>query len=190
MLLYGFYECGAGECGAGFSRVPATKSRRGRGGRLPVTSRADPSTRAPSPQATCICGVCSKAVVDGEDDALLCEGPCACWLHRSCAGITHHCYDDLSKSSSPFVYYGCSLLAHRSEVSRLQSEVDNLKSVVAGIRSSEVCDSSKENRSGVLKTKDRPAKRQQVKPTKAAPKPVSKNSLLLWFPPQLGTLLR
>ena len=80
------------------------------------------------------CGVCSKDVVDGEDDALLCEGPCACWLHRHCAVITLHCYDELAKSSFPFVCYGCSLLTHRSEISRLQSEIDKLSSAIASLR--------------------------------------------------------
>ena len=64
---------------------------------------ADEETHEESPQAAAICGVCSKDVVDGEDDALLCEGPCACWLHRHCAVITLHCYDELAKSSFPFV---------------------------------------------------------------------------------------
>ena len=32
-----------------------------------------------------VCGVCSKDIIDGDDDALLCEGQCASWLHRSCA---------------------------------------------------------------------------------------------------------
>ena len=80
-----------------------------------------------------VCGVCSKDIIDGEDDALLCEGPCACWLHRHCAGITLYCYGELAKSSSPFVCYGCSLLTQRSEISRLQSEIDILSSIVAGL---------------------------------------------------------
>ena len=49
--------------------------------------------------------------------------------------ITLHCYDELAKSSSPFVCYGCSLVTHRSEISRLQSEIDKLSSAIASLRS-------------------------------------------------------
>ena len=111
----------------------ATRPRRGRGGGRPPASR-NPST-GPSPVQHATCGVCSKEIVDGKEDALLCEGRCASWLHRCCAGITLRCHDELSKSSVPFVCYGCSLLTHRSEISRLESEIVSLKSVVAGLRS-------------------------------------------------------
>ena len=106
-----------------------------------------------------VCGVCSKDIIDGDDDALLCEGQCASWLHRSCAGITLHCYDELAKSPFPFVCYGCSLLSHRSEISHLQSEIDKLSSVVASLRSSksESSDSSNSMKDAAsVKKKSRP----------------------------------
>ena len=52
-----------------------------------------------------------------------------------CRNNSVRCHDELSKSSVPFVCYGCSLLTHRSEISRLESEIVSLKSVVAGLRS-------------------------------------------------------
>ena len=36
-------------------------------------------------KAKSLCCVCCKAVEDGKDEALLCEGQCQKWLHRYCA---------------------------------------------------------------------------------------------------------
>ena len=36
----------------------------------------------------CNCGLCCEPVKDDENDGLYCEGACAQWFHRYCAGVT------------------------------------------------------------------------------------------------------
>ena len=34
------------------------------------------------------CAICNQDIVDGKDQALLCEGTCKGWFHRYCAGVS------------------------------------------------------------------------------------------------------
>ena len=66
-------------------KLPATKS---------VTSR----------RTKTLCGVCRSQIVEGKEEALLCEGDCGQWLHRGCASVPQERYKELANSNEPFVY--------------------------------------------------------------------------------------
>ena len=68
------------------------------------------------------CGVCQAPVIDGKDEALLCEGECRLWLHRGCASIPPNHYKHLSTSDEPFVCLNCSNSQLRKELTELKVE--------------------------------------------------------------------
>lgn len=49
------------------------------------------------------CAVCDQKVVEGKDQALLCEGLCNGWFHRYCAGVSLANFESLSSSSTPSI---------------------------------------------------------------------------------------
>ena len=62
-----------------------------------ATARATTAADADATAATDItatdvatCSVCSQNIVDGEEDALFCEGTGKQWVHRYCAGVPTH----------------------------------------------------------------------------------------------------
>ena len=68
------------------------------------------------------CGVCLAPVIDGKDEALLCEGECGLWLHRGCASIPPSRYKSLSTSDEPFVCLSCSNSQLKKELAQLKAE--------------------------------------------------------------------
>ena len=76
------------------------------------------------------CGVCLAPVVDGKDEALLCEGECGLWLHRGCASIPPSRYESLSASDEPFVCLCCSNSQLRKELTQQGKELQSLKATV------------------------------------------------------------
>ena len=74
-------------------------------------------------EVDCNCGLCCEPVKDEEDDGLYCEGTCAQWFHRYCAGVTVPQFKRLSNSSSPFLCYACFQEEHRAKVSSLEEKV-------------------------------------------------------------------
>ena len=69
------------------------------------------------------CGVCQAPVIDGKDEALLCEGECGLWLHRGCASVPPSRYKTLSSSDEPFVCLCCSNYQLRKELAQVKSEL-------------------------------------------------------------------
>ena len=69
------------------------------------------------------CGVCQTPVIDGKDEALLCEGECGLWLHRGCASIPPSRYESLSASEEPFVCLCCSNYQIKEELAQLRTEL-------------------------------------------------------------------
>ena len=69
------------------------------------------------------CGVCQAPVIDGKDEALLCEGECGLWLHRGCASVPPSRYKTLSTSDEPFVCLCCSNSQLRKELAQVKSEL-------------------------------------------------------------------
>ena len=68
------------------------------------------------------CGICQAPIVDGKDEALLCEGECGLWLHRGCASIPPNRYESLSASDEPFVCLCCSNLQLKKDLVLLRTE--------------------------------------------------------------------
>ena len=73
------------------------------------------------------CGICRKAVVDGKDDALFCEGHCQRWLHRVCASVTKEQDAKLAASEQPFLCPTCCQAHNLQQIAELTSTVDALK---------------------------------------------------------------
>ena len=62
------------------------------------------------------CSVCSQNIVDGEEDALFCEGTCKQWVHRYCAGVPLIQFQSLSASPSPFLCSFCRQSNYDNEI--------------------------------------------------------------------------
>ena len=82
----------------------------------------------------CNCGLCYEAVKDEEDEGLYCEGTCAQWFHRYCAGVTAPQFERLSNSSSPFLCYACFQEEHRTKVLSLEDKVAALTTQLCEIK--------------------------------------------------------
>ena len=91
-------------------RSTATASARGK----PSTSQYE------------MCSLCCRAIVEGKDEALLCEGEQSCnrWMHRYCTGVSVEHYKSLDQSPLPF---NCSLCVQRKQA----AQIDELKSTIA-----------------------------------------------------------
>ena len=82
------------------------------------------------------CDVCCSPIIDGKEEALMCEGSCQKWFHRYCAGVSASCYRILSSSSTPFVCWMCSQKLHSTVVGQLQAEISALREEVLELRNS------------------------------------------------------
>ena len=86
-----------------------------------------PSKKVPKKVPCVPCAVCQLAIVDGKDEALLCEANCQLWYHRGCASIPPARYRELSTSDEPFVCLSCTVLDQRREIAELHSTVTALR---------------------------------------------------------------
>ena len=75
------------------------------------------------------CGVCQGPIVDGKDEALLCEGECGLWFHRGCASVPPTLYKSLSNSDEPFVCLVCTNLHLKREIVQLKRELSCLTDI-------------------------------------------------------------
>ena len=75
------------------------------------------------------CGVCQGPVVDGKDEALLCEGECGLWFHRGCANVPPSRYKVLSNSEEPFLCLSCVNVQLTKEVALLKNELRGIAEV-------------------------------------------------------------
>ena len=107
---------------SGRNKKMASKSRV----KLSRNTGASANTQAVSPRRN-TCGICRKAVVDGKDDALFCEGHCQRWLHRVCASVTEEQHDKLAASEQPFLCPACCQADNLQQIAKLTSMVDALK---------------------------------------------------------------
>ena len=94
--------------------------------KLSRNTGASVNTQAVSPRRN-TCGICRKAVVDGKDDALFCEGHCQRWLHRVCASVTEEQHARLAASEQPFLCPACCQAHNLQQIAELTSTVDALK---------------------------------------------------------------
>ena len=72
------------------------------------------------------CDLCLDSIEKGHD-VLKCEGACGTTVHRYCAGITKSHFDELNKSSSPYVCHLCVMKTTNAVIQQLQAEVAALK---------------------------------------------------------------
>ena len=75
------------------------------------------------------CGVCQGSIVDGKDDALLCEGECGLWFHRGCASVPPALYKSLSNSDEPFVCLVCTNIRLKREITQLKCELTGMADI-------------------------------------------------------------
>ena len=88
-----------------------------------------PMQKKPGRRSKVACGVCQSPVIDGKDEALLCEGKCGYWLHRGCASVSPSLYRDLLNSEDPFVCLTCTNMQLKQEINSLRSEICSLSKV-------------------------------------------------------------
>ena len=80
-----------------------------------------------------ICDLCTGPFKPSEE-VLQCDGSCQLLMHRYCAGISRHHYQELTDSSVPFMCLLCSRQLHKAEIQVLQSELASLKAELAELR--------------------------------------------------------
>ena len=82
------------------------------------------------------CVLCCKDILEGKDEALLCEGEVCCnkWMHRYCAGVSTTHYKLLDESPDPFRCYLCMHLKHIAVVEEMKSAINSLTAEVAELR--------------------------------------------------------
>ena len=90
-----------------------------------------PLKKAKTTEPTTKCDLCDAFIVDGKEDALLCEGPCSKWFHRYCVGVPLSHFKDLVNSSKPFICPACFHVVNQAVVCQLQADVASLKDMVA-----------------------------------------------------------
>ena len=90
---------------------------------------ATSAIRKPPKRGKVPCGVCQGPVVDGKDEALLCEGECGLWFHRGYASVPPLRYKMLSNSEEPFIRLSCTNLLLKQEIEQLKNELKSLAEV-------------------------------------------------------------
>ena len=83
------------------------------------------------------CGVCQAPVIDGKDEALLCEGECGLWLHRGCASVPPCHYKTLSTSDEPFICLCCSNYQLRKELAQVKMELSGATALADAVEIAE-----------------------------------------------------
>ena len=74
-----------------------------------------------------LCAVCNKAIVDGRDEVLFCEGKCQAWLHRCCASVRSEQHKLLTVSTEPFFCPTCGQEHNQAQIAELKNTVEALK---------------------------------------------------------------
>ena len=78
------------------------------------------------------CRICEKRIVENDSrhsgqDAVYCEGKCASWLHRQCAGLSVPCFSLITKSEAKFLCVYCLLIEQAAQIINLQNKLTNFK---------------------------------------------------------------
>lgn len=96
----------------------------------PQTSSSNSgSKKAKKDQFTC--PICEEVIVDASgkkqgQDSIECDGNCATWIHRRCAGLSKVSFNSICKSDNPFYCPQCRLDKHELEINSLRDMVVNL----------------------------------------------------------------
>ena len=80
-----------------------------------------------------VCPICDEVILDAVgskpgDDSIQCDGVCATWLHRRCAGLSKEAFTSVSKSNDPFFCPQCRLNQQELDLKSLRDMVANLSS--------------------------------------------------------------
>ena len=86
------------------------------------------------------CLVCQENIIDSDEtnagqDAIMCEGLCKGWLHRTCCGLTKESFEALKHSDGPFKCYQCQLAAQGTKISSLEAVVVALQTELSQLKS-------------------------------------------------------
>ena len=81
----------------------------------------------PSKRKSDPCAVCNKAIVDGRDEALFCEGKCQAWLCRCCARVSSEQHKLLTANTEPFFCPTCGQEHNQAQIAELKNTVEALK---------------------------------------------------------------
>ena len=94
------------------------------------------STRSGRKTKNEVCVLCTKAIIEGKDEALMCKGDiCANgWMHRYCAGMPTTHYKVLEKSPAPFNCYLCSQQKQTATIEKMRSTIASLTAEVVELR--------------------------------------------------------
>ena len=77
------------------------------------------------------CRVCLQRLVDGKEEAILCEGKCPQWYHRGCASVPRELFAMLTASNAPFYCLTCGHSSLQQEVAELKMEVSRLQDTLS-----------------------------------------------------------
>lgn len=99
--------------------------------------KTKPAIKASSKSGT-PCQICEDIILESTvskegHDSILCEGACAGWLHRWCAGLSKSGFNEVSKSKDKFLCVSCRLRESTKEVSDLRKRVEDLESKIASL---------------------------------------------------------
>ena len=81
-----------------------------------------------------ICPICDEVIDDKKEDSIYCDGQCATWLHRRCAGLTKGNFDKLGDSDHTFHCLACTVAFQHQEILNLKSVISNLSSDLAALK--------------------------------------------------------
>ena len=77
-----------------------------------------------------VCPICDNCINDKKDDSVYCDGRCASWLHRRCAGLTKAGLDQLDGTSDEFYCLYCTVAMQQREIANLKAIISDLSSKV------------------------------------------------------------
>ena len=116
--------------------MPKDKKKQGRDKAKPYAKDGQQSTEThDSDEQTATCCVCEgtiKEPVDDQpgDEAVYCEGGCAAWFHRKCAGLSRSAYINAGESELPFYCVFCMQSAYKKEITELKEQISSLASKI------------------------------------------------------------
>ena len=84
------------------------------------------------------CPICENLILEAVgkkqgQDAVQCDGDCATWLHRRCAGLTYEAFKLISKSDKPFYCSHCRLNKQELEINSLRDVISNMSSQLTSV---------------------------------------------------------
>ena len=130
--------------------MPPKKSKRSQAS----TPDSDASTSKAASADNEDCALCCQPIIEGEEEALLCEGDGCCnrWMHRYCAGVSIKNYGSLGKSPLPFSCSICVQLKQAAEIDEMKSTIAALTAEVNELRAALQATTSPTDNQGAIGT--------------------------------------